>query len=222
MAFSVRNIFSAGKHRPWTIGGCVLLLVGIVMVVFGLLPRQAAEKPVIAPSTTAVQPSPTAAGEFADPKGAPVSMIITQPGIEDIAMNFAPRIKSGNRFDSESGKVAWWDEMNWPTPGSLSPAKSLITGHMRYGTTHYPIARLSQVKAGAVLTVNYDSGDVVIAKATADAVLVDKDQTNQKKENLYNPSLARIIRVTTCDPTNGVDKDGHTLQNSIVFFERTK
>lgn len=229
MAFLSRDKLNFWNQYRLTIIGCFLCCVGILMFIIGYAPfgsdstgsnyPQNGQLSAATGTTQSATPRPA----LPDPKGQPTSMIIVQEGLEDITMDFAPRVKDSNgAFDSVPGKVAWWDELSWPTPGSVSTQKSLITGHMRNGSTHYSIERLIQLKAGATLKVTFDSGDVIEAKAIGDAVFVKKNLTNSKDEYLYNAPPAQIIRVTTCDPTNGLDSAGHTLENSMIFFERTK
>ncbi len=170
--------------------------------------------------TQAPSPTKPVVPKLTNPRGKPKEMSIFQGGSQLVGMEVQ---KNGTAkkddFESECGKTTWYSASGWPTPGTESLQRSLITGHMRCGGEVYSINDLKQSRTGALLKVTYDGGCVVVARATMNATNVKKDTLNITRNYLYNKELARIIRVSTCDDEATKDAQGHSTQNVFQMFE---
>lgn len=230
-----------------TMAGLVLLLISFV--VFGYIyaeyyrPVQVKTAPGITPtptpavsttepptpssttstSTPSATKKPSARPVLKDPRGNPTRLTITQRGKELLTMNLQVGHRAANGdFESDCGMAAWYNEQGWPKPGGLSLQRSLITGHMRCGNEYYEIDQLRYSLKGAILTVEYTSGDVVVAKAIDNATEIDKKVLPTLDEYKYNDKAARTITVTTCDSTAALRRDGHSTKNVAQRFVRVK
>lgn len=167
---------------------------------------------------------------MADPTGRPVAMTITHPGDSApyVAMNFAPRALVDDDFESQCGKVAWWDQPEAALPGALSTQVALITGHVMCGSTWYSIANMTDQltrsqdsgREGDVLRVLFDSGDVTTSIATADVAVVEKAVLNTLTSTTSQDEPARITRVSTCDRSLPLRKDGRADYSAYMLFVR--
>ncbi|HZB66078.1 MAG TPA: class F sortase [Ornithinibacter sp.] len=112
------------------------------------------------------------------------------------------------------GVAGWYDERGWPKPGF--PGASILAGHIntrRNGPDTF--AHLPQVRAGAVVTVRYSSGDEVDFVVTRSAP-VPKTQV-PKDDSIWDAANRRpLLRLITCDPTTPV-KGGHYVGNWVVW-----
>lgn len=169
------------------------------------------------PQSTSPRPTPTV--KITDPKGLPVEMAIFQGKKQIVGMDVQKKgTPLRDDFQSQCGKTIWYSAKGWPTPGSASTQRSLITGHMQCGDEVYSINNLKNARKGAILKVTFDSGCVVVAKATIKATNIPKVDLNER-DKLYNKELARIIRVSTCDDEAVKDRYGHSTKNYYQMFE---
>ncbi|MFZ2494333.1 MAG: hypothetical protein WAW60_00980 [Candidatus Saccharimonadales bacterium] len=165
-------------------------------------------------------PQPTPTVEITDPEGRPKEMAIFQGEDQIVGMDVQKKGTSDrDDFQSECGKATWYSAQNWPSPGSESTQRSLITGHKSCSGKVYSINNLKDSRKGAILKVTFDTGCVVLAKATNDATNIAKSELNAKDKYLYNKELARIIRVSTCDDEAKKDRYGHSTKNVYQMFE---
>lgn len=170
--------------------------------------------------------------ELKDPRGEPVSLTIKR-GKKTIVntMPFAPRRiyvgKDSGKFGSRCGAVAYWNLPGWPKPGVKSLKKSLITGHVMCNGDWYPLQHLQPDangkpggRKGDLLYIQYSSGDLVVAVAKEDSKEVLKTNLNKIPEYINNAgTMAREIRLSTCDRTGIIRADGHALNNVAERFE---
>ena len=184
--------------------------------------------PSITPSTTP-DPRPTSTStpsttaspvkKLVDPKGKPTKMAIFNGKNQLVGMEVE---KNGtpdrDDFQSPCGMTTWYSAQGWPTPGTESLQRSLITGHMQCSGVTYSINNLKKSPKGAILKVTFDRGCVVLARATMAATNIAKPQLNERSR-LYNKELARIIRVSTCDDEAKKDQYGHSTKNYYQMFE---
>lgn len=160
---------------------------------------------------------------IADPSGLPEKVELYDGKKRLLAMNIDKQgTVNGDPFASDCGETTWYAARKWPTPGSLSPRKSLITGHGWCRDKIYELDNLRYASKDAVLRVTFDSGDVVIASAIMPAEEIAKTKLNTINENKYNDGDARMIRLSTCDSTSDKRPDGHAEGNVYQIYEVTE
>lgn len=113
-----------------------------------------------------------------------------------------------------AGVVGWYAERGWPQPGF--PGAAILVGHIntrRKGPDTF--ARLPTVRAGAVVTVRYSSGDevdFVVVRSEA----VPKTQTPKDNSIWDAENRLPLLRLITCDPTTPI-RGGHYVGNWVVW-----
>ncbi len=215
VAMSLMGLSLAGLVWIWFVSQPVYVTDDSIDIPMPTVSQVPSSAPTIVSSTKA----PKKPRMIPNPRGEPKSMAITHGETVVLKMGFAPRVPSGNKFSSQCGKVAWWDKGNSPKPGERSLQKAFITGHMRCSGTYYSIDNLRKSKKGYLLSVVYDSGDVVIAEAYTKVNSIDKGKLNSEKANTMNGGeMLREIRVSTCDKESDLRRDGHVEKNLYQLF----
>lgn len=237
---------ASARRFPWK--GIVITLIGLVSCVLiytgvkpalwpdqvdsgieqtpaptiGSLPTPS-PSPTPTPTRSSSTPMPTStptASLIADPEGLPISLEVFEGKDRLLAMKIDKRgTPNGDPFKSDCGESIWYSAQGWPTPGTLSPRKSLITGHMRCKGEVYELDKLRFSGKNATLRVTFDSGDVVIAQATMPATQVPKTKLNKTKSYVFNSGDDRMIRLSTCDSTSDLQANGHVKDNIVQVFD---
>lgn len=158
-----------------------------------------------------------------NPRGKPDQLVIYRGDKTIVSMKFGPAVYSSLGWGSRCGKVTYRDRDGFPKPGFASQNRSLISGHVWCDRETYALDDLDKVRQGDRAEVYYSSGDVVVAKAEADAATLPKEELNTEHKGQVNPRLRndkkiRTIRVSTCDTDSTVRPNGHLSANVYVLY----
>lgn len=167
------------------------------------------------PTTAALRP-PTARPAHGRPKGEPTRVVVMSArGDKLVNAALVPTaLDTHGVLAPPPGVAGWYNERGWPKPGF--PGASILAGHIntrRNGPDTF--AHLPQVRAGAVVTVRYTSGDEVDFVVTRSAPVPKKQVP--KDDSIWDAANRRpVLRLITCDPTTPV-KGGHYVGNWVVW-----
>lgn len=200
------------------------------------------ERPTAAPTartsiapTPASTPTPSATAEAAptaDPVPAeveegPVHVRITRG--EEVLVDAPVALTQLNERDElnpPSGVVGWYGPPDWATvPGELSSYPGVLAGHTTYGGTRDVFYRLGEVRAGDVVTIRYADDVEAVFRVDMDALSVPKNDVTEKADAEYAwvwrlPEPARTVSLFSCDPAQGLDLTGHSVNNWVVQATR--
>lgn len=233
------STFAQRRPRAGVVARIIIVVASLAVIFVGIKPVlwpdyqsskiASTAPPAITPPAPTEQASPEPRRRWSpaptppvieDPEGLPETLEIFEGKRRLLAMNIAKKgTTQGDPFKSECGQMTWYAAHMWPTPGSLSPRKSLVTGHGWCRGEVYELDKLRKSSKEATLRITYDSGDEVVAEATMAAGLIDKTKLNKIHDNLYNYGDERMIRVSTCDSTSDKRPDGHAEGNVFQMFQ---
>lgn len=179
-----------------------------------------------APSVHAeAAPSPTPLPELS---GQPVHLEIRQ-GDDILASAPTPLTQLNRRgeLNPEPRTIGWYGPPEWDTlPGNTSAHPGVFAGHVTYGGARDVFYRLGEVRAGDEITVTYSDGAVARFVADTDAVTAPKDDITTKADTEYAwvwtlTEPGQRISLFSCDPSQGRDLTGHSVNNWVVQATRT-
>ena len=203
-------------------GSAALALLGACAADPAAPPTTATPSPTSATTTAGPTPTtsptksaaPPAAHDL--PTGEPERVVVTSLGGKELVD--AGLIPAGLDDDGilapPPGVAGWYDEEGWPKPGF--PGAAILAGHIntrKNGPDTF--ARLPDVRPGAVVAVQYSSGDEVEFVVTRSKA-VPKSRT-PKDDTIWDADNPRpLLRLITCDPTTPVE-GGHYVGNWVVW-----
>lgn len=190
------------------------------------------ERPTAAPPrrTPRATASPTAiTSEPAPPTGSavvsdePVQVRITR-GAEILvdAPIALTQLNERDELNPPSGVVGWYGPPQWATvPGELSAYPGVLAGHTTHSGARDVFYRLGEVRAGDLITIRYADGAEAVFQASMDALSVPKNDVTEKADAEYSwvwrlPEPGRTISLFSCDPAQGLDLTGHSVNNWVV------
>lgn len=191
-----------------------------------------APSPMPTPVPTQTPSATSEAAPPADPAAAegsegPVHVRITRGA--DVLVDAPVALTQLNDHDElnpPSGVVGWYGPPDWVTvPGELSAYPGVLAGHTTHGGARDVFYRLGEVRAGDLVTIRYADGSEADFEADMDALSVPKNDVTEKSDAEYAwvwrlPEPGRTISLFSCDPAQGLDLTGHSVNNWVVQATR--
>ncbi|QFG67468.1 class F sortase [Ornithinimicrobium pratense] len=169
------------------------------------------------PAPTVTDPAPAEVSE------GPVHVRITRAA--DVLVD-APvaltQLNEREELNPPSGVVGWYGPPDWATvPGELSAYPGVLAGHTTHGGSRDVFYRLGEVRAGDVVTIGYADGSEAVFEADMDALSVPKNDVTEKADAEYAwvwrlAEPGRTVSIFSCDPAQGLDLTGHSVNNWVV------
>lgn len=198
---------------------------------------QSMPTPTRPPLVTSITPTvePTPAPETSSPPvmsdidSSPVHIevrrddeVLISTNVQSIQMN------AKGELNPASGSAGWYGPPQWSTiPGNLSDYPAVIVGHVTYSSRPDVFYRLAEVRTGDTVVVTYQSGDAAVFVIDGSPVSASKNDVIDKAETEYVwawrlDEPGRKVTLFTCDPSQGRDGSGHSLNNWVVQATRVQ
>lgn len=170
----------------------------------------------------------TTAPELADIASDPVHLTITRDGEQIVDGAIEPTtLNAQAELNPPPGIVGWYGPPDWGTaPGELSDHPGVLAAHSTYDGAPDLFFRLGEVRAGDQVLIRYAEGEEATFEADMDALSVPKNDITDKADTDYAwvwslEEPGRRLSLFSCDPAEGRDLTGHSLNNWVVQATRT-